>query len=120
MCDFELLIQSSILLYYPSLKTLGCYFHFSQLVWRRVQKKGFQTIYEKNDKFNAVIRRMSALPFAPKDDLDEAFKIFDKRTESLEDEELEKFCKDMIDYLNNTWRHGPYVIQDWNNSRIST
>ena len=110
MCDFELLIRSSILLYYPSLKTLGCYFHFSQLVWRRVQKKGFQTIYEKNDKFNAVIRRMSALSFAPKDDLDEAFKIFDKRTESLEDEELEKFCKDMIEYLNNTWRHGPSIL----------
>ena len=119
MCDFELLIRSSILLYYPSLKILGCYFHYSQLIWRRVQKKGFQTIYEKNDQFQAVIRRMSALPFAPKDELDEAFKIFEKRTESLEDEELEKFCKDMIEYLNNTWRHGPYAIQDWNLSDLN-
>ena len=119
MCDFEQLIRSSILLYYPSLNVLGCYFHFSQLVWRRVQKKGFQTIYEKNDKFNAVIRRMSALPFAPKNDLDAAFEIFEKRTESLDDDELEKFCKDMIKYLNDTWRHGEFAIQDWNLSDLN-
>ena len=119
MCDFEHLIRSSILLYYPYLKVLGCYFHFSQLVWRRVKSNGFQVVYDKNDKFSAIIRRMSALPFTPKNDLDKAFEIFNTRTEALEEEDLKLFCKEIIEYLNNTWRHGAFAVQDWNLSDIN-
>ena len=54
MCDFEQAIRSSFLLYWPYVRVLGCYFHFSQRVLKRVQKNGFQVIYEKDDKFNAL------------------------------------------------------------------
>ena len=31
MCDFEINIRNSVLLYWPTVKPLGCYFHFSQV-----------------------------------------------------------------------------------------
>ena len=119
LCDFERQIRTSFLLYWPYARVLGCYFHFSQLVWKRVKKNGFQVVYEKDDNFNAIIRRMSALPFAPKKDLDEAFKIFETRAEAMKDDELNQFCHEMIEYLTRTWRQGVYSLQDWNLSDIN-
>ena len=119
MCDFERAIRSSFLLYWPHTRVLGCYFHFSQCVWKKVKKNGFQNIYEKHDQFNALVRRMSALPFAPKEALDEAFKIFKNRTEEIKDREIKEFCYELIEYLADTWRNGSYALQDWNISDIN-
>ena len=119
MCDFEQHIRTSFLLYWPYVRVLGCYFHYSQCVWNKVKKNGLQITYEKDDQFNALIRRMSALPFCPKSDLDKAFEIFEKRSREMEDEDLNLFCQNMIKYLNDTWRNGIYCLQDWNLSDIN-
>ena len=60
-----------------------------------MKKNGFQNIYEKHDQFNALVRRMSALPFAPKEPIDEAFKIFKNRTEEIKDREIKECLKDI-------------------------
>ena len=114
MCDFEVAIRSSVMLYWPSVSILGCFFHFSQIVWRKIKKAGYQVSYEKNDKFNALMRRCSSLPFVKKDDLTKAFKIFENRADDLEDDKLKEFSKALIEYLNAQWRHGVYAVQDWN------
>ena len=31
MCDFEIAIRSSVMLYWPMVRVLGCFFHFSQV-----------------------------------------------------------------------------------------
>ena len=49
-------------------------------------------MYEEDNNFNALIRRISALPFATKKDLDEAFKIFETRAEAIKDDKLNQFC----------------------------
>ena len=86
---------------------------------KKEKKNGFQVIYEKDDQFNALIRRMSALPFAPKETLDEAFKIFEKRAAEVNDDETTQFCYEMVEYLADTWRNGVYALQDWNLSDIN-
>ena len=102
------------MLYWPTVSILGCFFHFSQIVWRRIKKAGLQVVYEKHDAFNALMRRCSSLPFIRKSDLDRAFNIFNKRADELEDTDLVKFSKELIEYLHNQWRHGQYAFQDWN------
>ena len=37
MTDFEQNIRSGFQLFWPEVRLLGCYFHFSQLIWRRVK-----------------------------------------------------------------------------------
>ena len=89
------------------------YYVFLQLIWKRVKKAGLQTKYEQVDKFNSVVRRISALPFTKPSDLDEAFEKFNERAEGLEDEELREFTLGLIDYANTQWRER-FCVQDWN------
>ena len=53
-----------------------------------MKKAGLQIDYDQDDKFNAVVRRISSLPFVKPSDLDEAFEIFHRRANNLENEEL--------------------------------
>ena len=46
------------------------------------KEKHLQVAYEKDDSFNAFIRRVSALPFVKSTDLDPAFNIFRRRAEN--------------------------------------
>ena len=39
MTDFEQNIRSSFRLFWPEIRLLGCYFHYSQLIWRRIKSK---------------------------------------------------------------------------------
>ena len=40
MSDFELLLVQSLELQFPSACIHGCYFHFTQCLWRKVQSLG--------------------------------------------------------------------------------
>ena len=84
-----------------------------QLVWKRVKKSGYQKAYDNDNKFNAVVRRISALPFIKPCDLEEAFSKFTERAESLEDEDLKIFTLGLIDYAQIQWRER-FAVQDWN------
>ena len=86
---------------------------FFQLIWKRVKKAGLQAEYEKDDKLNGVVRRISALPFVKPSDLDEAFRIFTARAEGLEDEKLKDFTTCLIEYAQTQWRER-FCVQDWN------
>ena len=68
MTDFEVAIRGAFKLFWPAITLLGCYFHFSQLIWKRVKKTHLQVEYEKNYEFNALIRRLSSLPFVKPED----------------------------------------------------
>ena len=57
-------------------------------MWKRVKKSGYQTAYDNDDKFNAVVRRISSLPFVKPSDLEEAFEKFVERAENLEDADV--------------------------------
>jgi hypothetical protein len=49
---------------YPSADTCGCFFHFCQCIYRKVQDCGLQAEYSQVD-FNMFIRTMAALAFVP-------------------------------------------------------
>ena len=67
---------------------------------------------KKNDKFNALVRRISSLPFVKPVDLDKAFAIFNSRAESLKDGPLRTFSIELIEYAQTQWRE-QFAIQDW-------
>ena len=113
MTDFEAAIRSAFKLFWPGITLLGCYFHFSQLIWKRVKKTNLQVEYEKNDEFNALIRRLSSLPFVKPEDLNDAFEIFRKRAANLKSDKVQEFALKLIDYAETQWRER-FAIQDWN------
>ena len=108
MTDFEVAIRGA---FWPAITLLGCYFHFSQLIWKRVKKTHLQVEYEKNYEFNALIRRLSSLPFVKPEDLNEAFEIFRKRALNLKSEKVQEFSLNLIEYAQTQWRER-FAIQD--------
>ena len=68
-----------------------------------MKKAGHQQDYNNDDDFNALIRRISALPFTKPADLDESFTKFRGREDKLE-KKLGSFSHEVINYAQVQWR----------------
>ncbi|XP_067660025.1 uncharacterized protein [Haliotis asinina] len=58
---------------FPDAEVRGCYFHFTQAVWRQVSEKGLVNTYKDNRAFNTHVRRAAALPLLPVDQIQDAW-----------------------------------------------
>ena len=65
MEDFELALIQAVELQFPSTRIMGCYFHFSQCLWRKVQALGFATAYSSDATVKCFIHKTAALSFVP-------------------------------------------------------
>ena len=65
MEDFELTLIQAVELQFPSTRIMGCYFHFSQCLWRKVQALGFATAYSSDATVKCFIHKTAALSFVP-------------------------------------------------------
>jgi hypothetical protein len=67
--DFE---QSSFVAFkknYPSTEIYGCLFHFTQIVWRKIQNLNMATLYNESYEFKLHTRMFMALAFAPSEQI---------------------------------------------------
>ena len=60
-CDFEYSIHQGLDCFVLS----GCFFHFSQALWRKVMTSGLYLAYVQNREFKTFIRMATALAFLP-------------------------------------------------------
>ena len=68
-----------------------------QLIWKRVKKSGHQVAYDQDDSFNALVRRISALPFTKPEDMFQAFCEFEgSRLLIVEDEKEHNFIRQKV------------------------
>ena len=65
MTDFELAVIQSFKMQLPGIKIQGCYFHFSQCLWRKVQALGMTDLYKNDADTKNFIHKAAALPFIP-------------------------------------------------------
>ena len=73
----------------------GCCFHWTQAIWRNVQKLGLATAYADNAAVHAYIRNLMALPFLPSEHIEEAFShLAERATPPLQP---------LVDYIRETW-----------------
>ncbi|KAL4083308.1 hypothetical protein QTP88_028637 [Uroleucon formosanum] len=67
MIDFE---QPFILAFkdvFPNAEIKGCFFHFQQCTWRKIQENGLQNMYAEDAELSLQIRHLCALAFVPMD-----------------------------------------------------
>ncbi|KAL4083317.1 hypothetical protein QTP88_028646 [Uroleucon formosanum] len=67
MIDFE---QPFILAFkdvFPNAEIKGCFFHFQQCIWRKIQENGLQNMYAEDAELSLQIRHLCALAFVPMD-----------------------------------------------------
>ena len=64
--DFELGLLQAVELQFLTAKIQGCFYHYSQSIWRKVQKLGLQTTYQDDPTCKAFFSKMGALSFCPR------------------------------------------------------
>ena len=63
--DFESGLISAVRDEFPNARHQGCYFHFTQAIWRKVQKLGLSTLYIEDEDIRMPVRQLMAFGFAP-------------------------------------------------------
>ena len=75
LIDYELAIKNALEAVFPGVVVSGCFFHFSQNIWRRVQRHGLQDRYAQDAGFVTEVRMIAALAFVPGNDVDRVFAL---------------------------------------------
>ncbi|KAG0438316.1 hypothetical protein DMUE_3164, partial [Dictyocoela muelleri] len=82
--EFEIAPIKAFKEIFPLVKVFYCFFHFSQNIWRYIQKNGLVVRYKNDKEFRIHIKMLLALAFVPKKNI---FEIYEK----LKMDYLEKF-----------------------------
>lgn len=131
--DFELAMVRAINTVLPQTQVVGCLFHFSQCLRRKVQELGLARQYSESNGDNGVqktVRRVAALAFMKLENLEEAYTpiVLDMPEENhLLDEFMSyfhnNFFKENARFPPKTWNHflndGPRTnnhVEGWHNS----
>ena len=63
--DFETAMWKAIHRVLPTVQIFGCFFHWAQAVWRKVQALGLQSTYTSNNATHKYIKKLMSLPYLP-------------------------------------------------------
>ena len=63
--DFESSLLPAVRAIYPQAIQRGCYFHFGQAVYRKIQEMGYSVRYRNDPEFKNRCHMLIALGFVP-------------------------------------------------------
>ena len=108
MADFELALVQSLELQFPGARIHGCYFHFAQCLWRKVQSLGLVEEYREDDSIRCFIQKSAAIAFVPLNFVRVSWDGL--KAEMPDDERVESFAI----YIDQTWMNGNFRPRMWN------
>ena len=114
MSDWEQAAKNAFKYVYPDTKLNGCWFHYTQGIWRRTQKVGLVQSYRQNHELTTFIRYLMAHPFLPLELIHSTYSLLNIPT--LANEETQKLDK-LVKFLksNGLPKFGlkNYLFLDW-------
>ena len=99
--DFEQAFISAAEKVFPRAEFHGCYFHFTQCIYRHVQSSGLQSRYGTDEDFAISIKMLAALAFIPEEIMTTAYDQL-KHTEYYQANK-KGVLKPIIAYFEDTW-----------------
>ncbi|KAG0437245.1 hypothetical protein DMUE_3799 [Dictyocoela muelleri] len=87
--DFENALISSLKINFKYLKISGCYFHFTQIIWRKIKQLNMQLDYKNDYNFRKMVRLIMLLSYVPREKVYSEFEKIKKLYQN--DEKTFKF-----------------------------
>ncbi|CAN8004683.1 unnamed protein product, partial [Ixodes hexagonus] len=91
-------VNSARAVFGEDVTTRGCYFHFRQSTWRKIQELSLVSLYMESDVFRLFVGMMNGLAFLPLDDIARGIEFL--RTTAPPEAE------DLLDYFDSTYVTG--------------
>ena len=85
---------------FSDIKIMGCAFHWTQCIWRKIQEIGLAPAYQHDDDTYKYCKKLMALPYLPEEHITP---LFDNLREKASTQKL----IDLVNYIDNTWIRGP-------------
>ncbi|XP_078516122.1 uncharacterized protein LOC144781255 [Lissotriton helveticus] len=117
--DFELPMLNTISKLYPDTQIQGCFFHFSQAFWRKIQKTSLIEDYASDSKLQFELKKLTALCFVPPHSVDEYYTSITESEYFIANEDK---LAPILNYFEDTWighlsrsgrRRKPRFLVDW-------
>ena len=108
MLDFEVAARNAITEVFPMSTLLGCFFHFTQCIWRKAQACGLAVQYRKDPQTQKLVRRAAVLPLVPAQQVDNVWlnALADNDDNSIQTTKFK-------DYVTETWVEGSISAISW-------
>jgi len=96
--DFETAARNAVQRSFPGISLKGCFFHYTQCIWRKTQKLGLATAYKNNPSVKLFVRRAAVLPLLPPNVLEDYW------FNAIEDaDDIPENITPLADYVTETW-----------------
>ena len=112
--DYETAVQNAARTSFPGITIKGCFFHYTQCIWRKVQNTGMQTHYSDDPIIHQLVRRVAVLLLVPHTSIED---VWFNALEDLEQSNPTTDPTSFTDYVTTYWvetrRHlwNHYLIQ---------
>ncbi|CAG2207603.1 unnamed protein product [Mytilus edulis] len=114
ICDFELALIAAVETELPRAQISGCYFHFNQSLWRKVQNLGLAASYRRRPAVKSLVRKVMAIGYLPIAVVRQNFRLLrtSRRTQRL----CRRYngLRDFLDYFERNYLNGLFPPQMWN------
>ena len=105
MSDWERGARNAVKTRFPGILLRGCHFHYSQSVWRKIQRLGLSNAYHSNSEFKTAVRCFMALPFLPEDQIRPIYNHLNLEDVILTSENMNNFTI-FKNYIRKQWING--------------
>lgn len=112
--DFEAAVIEATRQQFPQARQVGCFFHFGQAIWRKVQDLGLAARYKSDVELQLHIKSHIALAFLPTVDVTSFSQNL--HTKFLSDPQVVDFHH----YFKSTWLDGLFPILLWNQYNVDS
>jgi hypothetical protein len=114
ICDFELALKNAIETELPRSRISGCYFHFCQSLWRKVQELGLSRAYTRRRRVKKCIRKCMALGHLPLPLVRNNFRLLTTARETRRLVRRYPALQEFFQYVERNYINGQFEPRMWN------
>ena len=110
MSDFESGFIEAVRKQFPTANHKGCFFHYAQAVWKKVQDLGLVISFRDDDEIKDLVHSCFAFAFLPESEI---VRVFNEIVNKLSPCKL-ALLNAFLNYYRTTWLDGLFPLRMWN------